>query len=182
MSNLKARIEALKNRGPVEIVTAPLLYPTPHDLAARMVDILDPDAGHRILEPSAGTGALLSALETCGLEYDVTAIEINYDLMKHLRLHFDCKLERADFLQIEPIPEFDRIIMNPPFNDGADYQHILHALKFLKPGGRLVAICSNGPRQNAKLKHLCESWEVLPVGTFKSAGTMVNTVLMVIQL
>jgi hypothetical protein len=33
----------------------------------------------------------------------------------------------------------------------------MHALKMLKPGGRLVAICANGPRQNDKLRPIVES-------------------------
>lgn len=72
--------------------------------------------------------------------------------------------------------------MNPPFANGADIAHILHARRFLAPGGRLVAICAGGPRQAAKLRPLVEAcggeWEPLPAGTFKDAGTGVSTVLL----
>jgi len=75
--------------------------------------------------------------------------------------------------------------MNPPFINGSDIKHIEHALKFLKPGGRLVAICADGPRQNATLKPIAEDsggfWEPLPAGTFKDQGTNVNTVLLTIE-
>jgi hypothetical protein len=47
--------------------------------------------------------------------------------------------------------------MNPPFANADDIKHIMHALKMLKPGGRLVAICANGPRQNDKLRPIVES-------------------------
>lgn len=54
----------------------------------------------------------------------------------------------------------------------------------LKPGGRLVAICANGPRQNSILKPLVDAqgglWEELPPDTFHSSGTSVRTVLMTI--
>jgi hypothetical protein len=50
----------------------------------------------------------------------------------------------------------------------------------LKPGGRLVAICANGPRQNDQLKPL-GTWEVLPADTFKEQGTNVNTALLVVE-
>lgn len=186
MSSLKERIEALKKRGPVEIVTAPLLYPTPRWLADKMAELLDVESHHKILEPSAGTGALLDALERVGpdeMTEPVEAWELVPQLKQALRLKY--KTGKAvfggDFLEVEPLPRFDRILMNPPFNGGADIKHVLHALKFLKPGGRLVAIVANGPRQNDKLKPLCESWEVLPAGTFEHAGTMVNCVLMVVQ-
>jgi 16S rRNA G1207 methylase RsmC len=84
-----------------------------------------------------------------------------------------------DFLTVSPPGTFDAVIMNPPFKDGADIKHILHAREFLKPGGRLVAICAGGPRQVDKLKPLCESWEELPEGTFD--GTGVRAVLLTMQ-
>ena len=34
--------------------------------------------------------------------------------------------------------------MNPPFENGRDIDHVTHALSLLKPGGRLVAIMSEG--------------------------------------
>jgi uncharacterized protein YcaQ len=75
--------------------------------------------------------------------------------------------------------------MNPPFENGADIKHIQHAMHMLKPGGRLVAICANGPRQQAILKPLAENsggwWEDLPAGTFAEQGTNVNTALLVIE-
>lgn len=77
--------------------------------------------------------------------------------------------------------EFDKILMNPPFEDGADIRHIQHARKMLKPGGTLVAICANGPRQRKVLMDEAEHWEDLPAGTFKDQGTMVNTALLVIR-
>jgi methylase of polypeptide subunit release factors len=81
--------------------------------------------------------------------------------------------------------KFDRIIMNPPFINGADIKHIKHALPMLKPDGRLVAICANGPRQQAQLKPIAEGsggfYEPLPAGTFKDKGTNVNTALLVIE-
>jgi 16S rRNA G1207 methylase RsmC len=75
--------------------------------------------------------------------------------------------------------KFDRVLMNPPFQNADDIKHIQHAISFLNPGGVLVAICANGPRQQEKLKPLAESWEVLPAGTF--AGTGVNAALLVIR-
>jgi hypothetical protein len=75
--------------------------------------------------------------------------------------------------------------MNPPFANADDIKHIMHALKMLKPGGRLVAICANGPRQNDKLRPLVEArggiWEELPSDTFIGAGTGVRTVLLLLD-
>jgi hypothetical protein len=51
----------------------------------------------------------------------------------------------------------------------------------LKPGGRLVAICANGPRQQAELRPLATNWEELPEGTFAEQGTNVRAALMTVQ-
>jgi 16S rRNA G1207 methylase RsmC len=72
----------------------------------------------------------------------------------------------------------DCVLMNPPFSKGQDVAHILHALKFLKPGGRLVALCANGPRQQAELRPLAATWEALPDGIFGDQGTNVRAALM----
>lgn len=76
---------------------------------------------------------------------------------------------------------FDRVIMNPPFENGSDIKHIRHALSFLKPGGRLVAICAAGPRQREAFQSEAEEWIDLPAGSFKSQGTDVNTAVVVFQ-
>lgn len=164
----------------VQVVSAPQLFPTPTDLAARMVELADIEPGMRVLEPSAGTGRILEQLpEGC----EVVAVEINASLGGRLDA-----TRRAvvigDFLQCTPETlwgSFDRILMNPPFANADDIRHIRHALGFLKPGGKLVAICANGPRQNAQLRPLVEQhggeWEDLPPDTFAASGTAVNTAL-----
>jgi 16S rRNA G1207 methylase RsmC len=75
--------------------------------------------------------------------------------------------------------------MNPPFSKGQEARHILHAMKFLRPGGRLAAIASAGVtfRETALYKELREALaiggkiEELPPGTFSKEGTDVSTVL-----
>lgn len=164
----------------VQVVSAPQLFPTPADLAARMVELADIEPGMRVLEPSAGTGRILEQLpEGC----EVVAVEINAALGG--RLDADRRaVVIGDFLQCTPETlwgSFDRIVMNPPFANADDIKHIRHALRFLKPGGKLVAICANGPRQNAQLRPLVEQhggeWENLPPDTFAESGTAVNTAL-----
>lgn len=164
----------------VQVVSAPQLFPTPADLAARMVELADIEPGMRVLEPSAGTGRILEQLpEGC----EVVAVEINAALGGRLDAGRRAVVI-GDFLQCTPETlwgSFDRILMNPPFANADDIKHIRHALRFLKPGGKLVAICANGPRQNAQLRPLVEQhggeWENLPPDTFAESGTAVNTAL-----
>jgi protein-L-isoaspartate O-methyltransferase len=175
----------------VQAVAVPQLFPTPNHLAERMVQLADIQPPHRILEPSAGTGALLSAMRVADWKKvenstgQVVAVEINPNLASALATHFSgVDVRCADFLQCNGDlgSGFDRILMNPPFSRGDDVKHISHAIHFLRPGGRLVAICASGPRQQEALRPIVEqyggTWEVLPEGTFAEQGTGVNTVLL----
>jgi hypothetical protein len=73
------------------------------------------------------------------------------------------------------------VAMNPPFTMRADIRHILHARQFLKPGGKLAALCFDTPERHAKLKPLCREWIPIPAGTFKREGTKVPTALLLIE-
>ena len=42
--------------------------------------------------------------------------------------------------------QYDRVLMNPPFEKGADMAHVRQAFNHVKAGSRLVAIMSNGFR------------------------------------
>jgi phospholipid N-methyltransferase len=176
----------------VQVVSAPQLFPTPSELAARMVREADIRTGHEVLEPSAGTGAILHAIRAAvGVDSSVrvTAVEIQGHFV-HLaniaqRVHF------GDFLKCNgELGKFDRIVMNPPFADGQDVEHVEHALTMLKPGGRLVAIMSAGVtfrrdrRTAAFRQQVADSGgtiEALPEGSFKEAGTSVRAVIVVLD-
>lgn len=174
-----AEFQAMKEslRAGVQVVSAPQLFPTPPALATRMVELADIEPEHRVLEPSAGTGNILKAIyERAGA--GVVGVEINPSLGGRLEA-VNSAIVIGDFLACTAETlwgAFDRIVMNPPFENGSDIKHIQHALGMLKPGGRLVAICANGPRQQAALQPIADSWEVLPRDTF--AGTSVSAVLL----
>jgi len=40
--------------------------------------------------------------------------------------------------------EYDKIIMNPPFEKGADIDHVKHCFNMLKKGGKLVSVMCEG--------------------------------------
>lgn len=170
----------------VQVVSAPQLFPTPPEIAERMVELAGVEPGHVVVEPSAGTGRILLALDNVSgiAAITVHAVEINALLAKSLREGFtDVTVHEGDFLAYEYSRQnfADRVIMNPPFADGADIKHILHAISILKPGGRVVALCANGPRQQAQLKPRASHWEELPDGSFAAQGTGVRVALAVYE-
>ena len=166
-------------------------FPTPPAIVTRILDAagIEP-RDHRMtaLEPSAGTGAI--SQRAAGYGYLVDCIEL--DPMRADHLKFGCHARNvwiADFLQVPPRPEYDRVLMNPPFAGKADLAHVTHALKFLKPGGRLVAVMSAGTsfrsdKRTAAFRELVEqaggTIERLPEGAFEESGTGVHTVLVTI--
>jgi phospholipid N-methyltransferase len=171
-------------RAGVKVVSVPQLFATPAKLAQRMAIFADIQTGCRVLEPSAGTGALVDAVLRVAAAYShvtLRAVEIDRRLADNLA-HYQCAVDCCDFLTLNgDLGKFDRIVMNPPFKDAVDIKHIEHALHMLKPGGRLVALCANGPRQREKLKPLASRWEDLPADTFKEQGTSVNAAMLIID-
>ena len=118
---------------------------TPSDLAQRVVGLADIRPGMRVMEPSAGMGAIAVQAASV-LHVRVTCVEVlqeSFEYLRHLGLFY--AVLRGDFLDLDPDPIFDRVVMNPPFAKQADIIHVTHALKFLKPGGILVSIMSAGP-------------------------------------
>jgi len=114
-------------------------------------------------------------------------VEINYDLCQILKNYLEpSNVYHGDFLETSapfcPDSEkgYDRIIMNPPFQNAEDIKHIRHAMTFLKPGGRLIALCANGPRQQAAFQDEAELYEPLPAKSFAAQGTAVNVALLVL--
>lgn len=192
-----AEFDAMKEslRTGVQVVSAPQLFPTPAELADRVIEEAGLRPGMEILEPSAGTGALVDAIRRvpnhgCAIR----AVEINPTLAHRLAFH-DClggdRVTPGDFLQQNGnLGKFDRVVMNPPFADSQDIAHVCHAYGFLKPGGRLVAIMGVGAffRQDRKATEF-RAWleavggysEELPAGSFEASGTGVSTRLVVID-
>lgn len=161
-------------------------FDTPEEVALDVVRRAHIEPGMTVLEPNAGIGNLVDAIETAGGK--VEAFEIDAK-----RLHA-CKdrcilaggIRLNDFLASKPAPVFDRVVMNPPFAKQADIAHVRHAAKFLKPGGRLVSIMSASVtfRSDAKtdafrnfINEHGASYGHLPAGAFKASGTMVNAVV-----
>lgn len=120
----------------------PGFFPTPKDLVRQLVLMADIRQGNRVLEPSAGKGDILDGLKDhLGSSEQLVACEINPTLRELLELKGYTVLQ-ANFLEVQET--FDRIVMNPPFENGQDVDHVQHALNLLKPDGRVVAIMSEG--------------------------------------
>lgn len=182
----RQRFERLAgNDAAPRVISAFNLFQTPEPLAAQAVAMLGPSG--RTLEPSAGLGRLYRALRAIDCGCDVVLVEMAAECAAELYRTTEtderCRLVQADFLTCDAdrLGTFDRIIMNPPFKMGRDVKHITHARTLLRPGGRLVSFCANGPRQREALRPIADEWRELPAKAFASEGTNVNAVLLAIN-
>ena len=173
-------------------------FPTPRDLAARVVNRLHA-SGCSVLEPSAGRGSLVLECLRLSSPTRIAMIELNPENIPYLKSipveGKDLFVHCADFLATTPATapiglrgRFDRVVMNPPFNKGQDLKHIAHAVThWLKPGGRLLALML--PHEDDAISQalgaaddLC-SWstEDIEVGAFKESGTNIRTSLLLLE-
>lgn len=159
-------------------------FPTPEPLATEVVALAGLKPGLLVLEPEAGIGNIATLCAAIvGLEY-VECYEIqerNCEILQRLGM----RVTAADFLAVMPSPIFDAVVMNPPFEKQQDIDHVLHAYKFLKPGGTLTSIMSAGVQYRTNKKSvafrdfLAEHTATIKENSreaFRASGTSVSTV------
>lgn len=184
----------LKEREDVKpLLNLPGFYPTLPGLARFVVDRAEIEPGMLILEPEAGKGDIVRVVLALCQGVTVECCEIQPELQGILNKK-GYSVVAGDCFELPPdAGPYDRILMNPPFERGADAQHVRHVFQFLKAGGRLISIMAPGAffhrRERwaqefqgwlAGLRHTVED---LPPGCFLGAerSTGVNTKLLTIN-
>lgn len=149
----------------------------------------------RILEPSAGEGALADAL--CRWYHispqQITCVEAEPYRTAILRHKGYPTFERRfQDWALEPSAGFDLVLMNPPFTEPGDRQawiaHVELAWQLVVPGGRLVAVVPNSlttrtDRRTTGLRVLVDRYgqvDDLAEAAFAESGTGVRC--LVVQL
>ena len=118
-------------------------FETPTQVAAKIAALAGIKPGDRVLEPSAGKGAIIRAIQQeCPQLAVVFACELNPQMASDLSTlaaasriagHGDVVVTCEDFLDHEE--KYDRIVMNPPFTQDQAVRHVKHAYDLLNPGG-----------------------------------------------
>lgn len=171
-------------------------FPTPPEIVQQMIELAEIHTGMDILEPSAGDGAIIRGLQDAGIteSCSVILVEKNSDLCDHLWENYGPRhtVVNLDFLEMIKLPEDIQplvVLMNPPFSKQQDIDHVRHAFEMLAPKGRLVSVMSTGFtfRENKKsvaFREFVKKYgEIIPLpeGSFKKSGTMINTVIVVLD-
>lgn len=158
---------------------------------------IDPDNYRtlRILEPSAGEGALADSLcKFYGIQPDqIRCVETDPWRVAVLRRKGYPVLEGRFQDRVGDLSGlFDLVLMNPPFTEPDDklayVAHVELAWSLLAPGGALVAVVPNGfasrtDKRTARLRALVEEhgWsDTLPERAFEASGTGVQSMVVVL--
>ena len=168
----------------------PGYFPTPRSICEKMVDLASIGNGMSVLEPSAGKGSIAEVVREKYPNVSLNVCELQHGLREILKLKGFTVLSNNDFTNVTG--QYDRILMNPPFEKGQDIEHIRHAYSLLAEGGRLVAIAASSYTFRQDLKYQAfRDWltvvgaqdEALPDEAFLKSDrpTGVNTRLIVID-
>jgi SAM-dependent methyltransferase len=188
----RPQVEGLLETGALQVDDLGWFW-TPEAVTQRMIELVGLKPWMSVLEPSAGEGHMLDVLKAYQPGAEFVAVEIHPGRAETLRKKGYLTI-CVDFLElVVPSREFgfDRVFMNPPFEDGQDMDHVRRAYEHLKPGGVLVSVMSPGAffREDRKANAF-RDWlktpasvklEILPDGSFKESGTGVSTRLIVIR-
>ena len=166
---------------------------TPDWLADALIEASGLTDNMTVLEPSCGNGKIIKRMRDnfsfTGLK--VTGIELNKELIEqaHKELTDYSHFIRAEFMEVDFLPKFDRIIAAPPFKNNVDVQHIQKMYGMLNAGGRLVSltaplwVVNNESHQIAFRSFLqgkTYTLKFLPDNTFMEKGKTVHTARIVI--
>lgn len=167
-------------------------FPSPTQVIERLCEGLDLK-GKKILEPSAGIGSIADYVRDKGAS--VLCVEKVPQLSEILKMK-DHQQIGADFLSLKPVPIFDIVLMNPPFEKNAAPTHVLAATRWLKPNGSLRAVMPSSAlsygSSRVKFLNSFDDWvdsipgsyyDPLPADSFKGAfcSTGVGTAILCID-
>lgn len=142
----------------------------------------------RVLEPSAGLGAIAKPLRDRFPAADIHVCEQHEGRASELTAAGFHVVAR-DFLTYAPPFTYDRIVANPPFSGRQDVKHFLRMWDLLSDGGRLVCVLGAGigyrmGRAEEEVNEIIAAHgdlRDLPPASFRVSGTDVNTVLAVVD-
>lgn len=181
----------LDSGGVVHVKKATQAFYTPDWLADELVQFAGVRFGDRVLEPSAGEGAIAKALANVGAK--VTCVESDNNSCEVLRFAGFVTLG-ADFLKCSIGKDFDgkfdAVVMNPPFTKNQDIEHVRHAAMMVKSGGVVASIMSPGWLFGTVKKHVAfREWvnmvglfRRIPAGAFAGEGTNISTVMVKLRI
>lgn len=166
-------------------------FATPEPVGFKMAEWANIQQGEKVLEPSAGHGAIARFFPA---RTDVTMVEPSYELSQRAALaNGAARIVNEQFEDLHISNKYDAIVMNPPYGSGGKtaIEHVAKAAKHLRDAGRVVALIPRGGITDKRLAAFMESEGAenlylvakidMPASTFERAGTAVNTQVLVFE-
>lgn len=144
----------------------------------------------KVLEPSAGTGAIVDAIHRSCKDVVVDCFELMPENKEILSRKDDVRIIGDDFTIYNPGEIYDKIIANPPFSKNQDIKHVQHMYEMLKDGGTIAAITSS--HWTSSNEKECADFRIwikktggiitqIEEGTFHDSGTNIETIALIIK-
>lgn len=166
-------------------------FATPEPVGLKMVEWAGIKPGDKVLEPSAGHGAIARFFPE---RTEVTMVEPSLNLSQRAALaKGGARIVNQRFEDFNRTNKYDAIVMNPPYGMGGKtaYEHLEKATQHLREGGRIVALLPRGGLADRRLVDFMPLAEEngihvvadisMPSSTFERAGTKVNTRVLVLE-
>lgn len=144
----------------------------------------------KVLEPSAGTGAIIDAIHRSCPDVIVDCYELMPENKEILSKKDNIRILGDDFTKCD-VAQYDKIIANPPFSKNQDIRHVRRMYECLNPGGVLAAI--TGPHWEFGSESECKDFRQwlddnggkkfeIEEGAFLESGTGTKTIAIVITV
>lgn len=174
-------------------------YFTPSKISKKMQQLAHICDNDIVLDPSAGTGNLVSGLNVP--KENVFLVEPNPEFCEFLRRSGYVNVIQSTFeeaLDKKVLPNnISKVLMNPPFSKQSDLKHILLAYELLNKGGTLVSIIGKNSllerdinnQKSPTLENFistCKSSKFhqiinLEPASFEESGTICDTCMIILE-
>lgn len=169
-------IQAIAASGRIPNQQSHQFYPTPDDVADRVMDYAEAGDCYtgEWLEPSAGIGSISNRmpheLTTC-----VEISPLHCRILESQAGYAD--VVNTDFMNWSTGKKYNRIVMNPPYSEGRWKAHTEKAASHLADGGRLVSVLPATAKNSFELPGMiCHYSEVLKN---RFSGTGIDVVILI---
>ena len=143
----------------------------------------------KVLEPSAGTGAIIDAIHRSCPDVIVDCYELMPENKEILSKKDNIRILGDDFTKCD-VAQYDKIIANPPFSKNQDIRHVRRMYECLNSGGVLAAI--TGPHWEFGSESECKDFRKwlddnggkkfeIEEGAFKESGTGTKTIAVILK-
>lgn len=192
--DLASRVElAAETRQYIDQKKALGFFRTPEPFAQLLVSLVGVRPNDRVLEPSAGDGVFIRAVEAQVIGACIMAVELDRERASAIaKKHPMVSVRTMDFAWYRPIESFDVVLANPPYARRTALKHAAAALEMTSrlTGRGAIILPASAPDDTtaygqalreqihftSAARGLASGWVKNPEGLFASEGTQVRTV------